>query len=177
VRYLGIADLAACPPGCRVASKSGKCPIECCVPKQTAQAADETSAGKNALGAKLERATDRALDTTLEILDLPTPDQDHPSFGSVLRAKNAAANTVINGQLKADENAMRKPVHDEVEHVLLKLNADFQAQKRQALEDQLKHTEGSAVSRDQHGPAHATSWQRGHSTALDGDYEIGEPDG
>jgi hypothetical protein len=102
--------------------------------------ADEMIEGKSALGAKLERATDRALDTTLEILDLPTPDQDHPSFGSVLRAKNAAANTVINGQLKADENALRKPAHDEVEDVLQKLNADFQAKKRQAIEDELKHT-------------------------------------
>jgi hypothetical protein len=103
-------------------------------------AGGETSGTTSALGAKLERATDRALDTTLEILDLPTPDQGHPSFGSVLRAKNAAANTVINGQLRADENAMRKPVHDEVEDVLQKLNADFQAQKRQAMEDELKHT-------------------------------------
>jgi hypothetical protein len=102
--------------------------------------ADEMIEGKRALGAKLERATDRALDTTLEILDLPTPDQDHPSFGSVLRAKNAAANTVINGQLKADENSLRKPAHDEVEDVLQKLNADFQAKKRQAIEDELKHT-------------------------------------
>ena len=102
--------------------------------------ADETSAGESALAAKLERATDRALDTTLEILDLPLPDPDNPSFGPVSRAKNAAANTVINGQLRADENAMRKPVHDEVEDVLQKLNADFQAQKRQAMEDELKHT-------------------------------------
>jgi hypothetical protein len=99
---------------------------------------DEMIEGKSALGAKLERATDRALDTTLEILDLPLPDPDNPSFGPVSRAKNAAANTVINGQLKADENAMRKPVHNELEDVLQKLNADFQAQKRQAIEDDLK---------------------------------------
>jgi hypothetical protein len=109
---------------------------------------DEMIESKSALGAKLERATDRALDVTVEILDLPLPDPDNPSFGPVLRAKTAAASTAITGQLKADENAMRKPVHDEVEDVLLKLNADFQAELRQALEDDLKRAEDPAVSHD-----------------------------
>jgi hypothetical protein len=69
---------------------------------------DEMSYDKNVLAEKLERVTEKAIDKTEEILRLELPDPDHTSFGAVLRAQNAAANTVLNTQVKVDENRLRK---------------------------------------------------------------------
>jgi hypothetical protein len=68
---------------------------------------DETSDEKSGLASKLERVTEKAIEKTDEILDLPLPSSDHPTFGAVLRAQNAAANTVLNTQTKVDENRLR----------------------------------------------------------------------
>jgi len=70
------------------------------------------------LASKLERVTETAIDKTDEILNLPLPSSDHPSFGSVLRAQNAAANTVLNTQTKVDENRLRGAVVNRLPELL-----------------------------------------------------------
>jgi hypothetical protein len=69
---------------------------------------DGMTDGKNALASKLERVTEKAIDKADEILDLPLPDPDTASFGAVLRAQNAAANTILNTQVKVDEHSLRR---------------------------------------------------------------------
>ena len=55
------------------------------------------------LALQLERATQNSLQVLEEILALPTD----PKSGNVLRAKTAAAGTVIQAQLRADETRLR----------------------------------------------------------------------
>jgi hypothetical protein len=69
---------------------------------------------KNALASKLERVTEKAIDKADEILDLPLPNPDSESFGAVLRAQNAAANTVLNTQVKVDEHSLRRQTIDKL---------------------------------------------------------------
>src|SRR5271165_1194463 len=77
---------------------------------------DEMRSDKSALATKLERVTEKAVDKTDEILGLALP--DHASFGAVLRAQNAAANTVLNTQVKVDENRLRKQQIDRLPELL-----------------------------------------------------------
>jgi hypothetical protein len=74
--------------------------------------------GKSDLAAKLEGVTEKAIEKTDEILDLTLPSSDHPAFGAVLRAQNAAANTVLNTQVKVDENSLRRQTVDRLPELL-----------------------------------------------------------
>lgn len=77
---------------------------------------DEPDGDKTALAYKLERVTEKAIGKTDEILGLPLP-QD-ANFGAVLRAQTAAANTVINAQIKVDENKLRRQTIDRLPEML-----------------------------------------------------------
>ena len=79
---------------------------------------DPQSDGRSELATKLERVSEKALNKADEILDLPLPSADHASFGAVLRAQNAAANTVLNTQTKVDENRLRVGVVDKLPELL-----------------------------------------------------------
>jgi hypothetical protein len=59
------------------------------------------------LANKLERVASTALDKLDEVLAIPLPAPNDPSFGNVARAQSAAANTAINAQLRVDETAMK----------------------------------------------------------------------
>ena len=74
--------------------------------------------GGNDLAAKLERVSAKALNKADEILDLPLPSADHASFGAVLRAQNAAANTVLTTQVRVDENRLRSATIDRLPELL-----------------------------------------------------------
>jgi len=77
---------------------------------------DDAAGDRTALAYKLERVTEKAIGKTDEILDLPLP-QD-ANFGAVLRAQTAAANTVINAQIKVDENKLRRQAVDRMPELL-----------------------------------------------------------
>ena len=79
---------------------------------------DPQSSGRSELAAKLERVSAKAIDKADQILDLPLPSADHASFSAVLRAQNAAANTVLNTQTKVDENRLRVGVVDKLPELL-----------------------------------------------------------
>jgi hypothetical protein len=79
---------------------------------------DPQNNGRSELAAKLERVSEKALNKADEILDLPLPSADHASFAAVLRAQNAAANTILNTQTKVDENRLRAGVADKLPELL-----------------------------------------------------------
>jgi len=79
---------------------------------------DPQSDGRSELATKLERVSEKALNKADEILDLPLPSADHASFAAVLRAQNAAANTILNTQTKVDENRLRAGVADKLPELL-----------------------------------------------------------
>jgi len=76
---------------------------------------------QNVLAAKLERVTEKAIDKTDEILSLPMPDAESPSFGAVLRAQNAAATAVLNTQVRVDETRFRAQRRDGLAEILSEL--------------------------------------------------------
>jgi hypothetical protein len=66
------------------------------------------------IAAELEAVAQLGLKNLRDILTLPLDLED----GSLLRAKNAAANTVLNTQVKVDENRLRSAVVDKLPELL-----------------------------------------------------------
>lgn len=74
-----------------------------------------------ALGTKLEKIADKALDNSERILDLPVdPNED---YGHVLRAKTSVITTVLNTQAKVDETRLRRQSMDRLPGLLKLVNA------------------------------------------------------
>jgi hypothetical protein len=102
---------------------------------------DPQSDGKSELAATLERVSAKAIEKADQILDLPLPSADHANFGAVLRAQNAAANTILNTQIRVDENCLRAHVVDRLPE-LLKILAEEEilfALRRQQQEKERKN--------------------------------------
>ena len=78
--------------------------------------ADEASLAEHPgdMAAELESVAQLGLKNLRDILTLPLDLED----GSLLRAKNAAANTVLNTQVKVDENRLRSAVVDKLPELL-----------------------------------------------------------
>lgn len=77
---------------------------------------DEADGDNTALAYQLERVTEKAISKTDEILSLRLPEDTN--FGAVLRAQTAAANTVINAQIKVGENTLRRQAVDRLPELL-----------------------------------------------------------
>ena len=76
---------------------------------------------KQGTAGKLERNTDKSLDKSAEILDIPL-DPDSPQYGSVLRAQTMVVNTTLSTQLKVDESALRQQQLDRMPALLAEIN-------------------------------------------------------
>jgi hypothetical protein len=96
---------------------------------------DGTNGDKSALATKLERVTEKAIDKTDQILDLPLPDPDTASFGAVLRAQTASATTVLNTQVRVDENRLRKQRIDRLPEILQIIKEEEEKLKELRRED------------------------------------------
>jgi len=78
--------------------------------------ADEASLAEHPgdMAAELESVAQLGLKNLRDILTLPLDLED----GSLLRAKNAAANTALNTQIRADENRLRSAAVDRLPELL-----------------------------------------------------------